>query len=59
MPREMIDRLFPALEDVLSLHQSYSAAMRDKSKRGFPIGPIGDLLEDMFEGRGREMDWIY
>ena len=48
MSREMIDRLFPNLEEVLTVHQSYSMAMREKSKRGFPIGPVGDLLEGMF-----------
>ena len=30
--------------------QSYSMAMREKSKRGFPIGSVADLLEGMFLG---------
>ena len=54
MPRDMVDRLFLSLDDVLTVHQSYSLGMRDQTRRGFPIGPIGDLLAAMFLGEYRE-----
>ena len=50
MPADMIERLFPNLEDVINVHQSYSLAMKQKTQRGFPVGPVGDLLEGMFQG---------
>jgi len=50
MPREVVDRLFPNIDDVLTVHQRYNGAMKDRMKRGFPIGNIGDILGDMFMG---------
>ena len=28
--------------------------MKDKTQRGFPVGPVGDLLEGMFQGSAGE-----
>ena len=50
MPREVVDRLFPNIEEVLAVHSSYNNAMRNLVKGGFPIGNIGELLGDMFLG---------
>lgn len=50
MPLDMINRLFPNIEEVLSVHQAYSLAMRERAKKGFPIGGIGDILANMFLG---------
>jgi hypothetical protein len=36
---------------VLSVHQGYSLAMRERAKKGFPIGSIGDILSNMFLGK--------
>ena len=64
MATDMIDRLFPNLEDVLTVHQSYSLAMKQKTARGFPVGPLGDLVDGMFQGKGYWlierllMDWL-
>jgi len=50
MPREVVDRLFPNIDEVLAVHASYNNAMRNMVKGGFPIGNIGELLGDMFLG---------
>eukprot|EP00092_Neocalanus_flemingeri_P029208 GFUD01031705.1.p1 GENE.GFUD01031705.1~~GFUD01031705.1.p1 ORF type:complete len:1324 (-),score=443.62 GFUD01031705.1:1464-5210(-) len=50
MPREVVDRLFPNIEEVLNVHSSYNNAMRNLAKGGFPIGNVGELLGDMFLG---------
>ena len=50
VPREVLDRLFPNLQEVISVHQSYHAAMKTLAKGGFPIGRVGGLLADMFLG---------
>ena len=50
VPREVVDRLFPNLQEVISVHQSYHAAMKTLAKGGFPIGRVGNLLADMFLG---------
>ena len=50
VPREVVDRLFPNLQEVISVHQSYHAAMKTLAKEGFPIGRVGGLLADMFLG---------
>jgi len=50
MPKEVVDRLFPNIEEVLAVHSSYNNAMKNLVKGGFPIGNIGELLGDMFLG---------
>jgi len=47
MESELIDRLFPNLEEVLSVHVSFSQKMREKIKAGYPIGSIAHLLSEM------------
>jgi len=50
MPKEVVDRLFPNIDEVLAVHSSYNNAMMNLVKGGFPIGNIGELLGDMFLG---------
>jgi len=50
MPKEVVDRLFPNLDEVLAVHQRYNSAMKMRVKQGFPIGDICDILSDMFLG---------
>jgi hypothetical protein len=50
MPKEVVDRLFPNIEEVLAVHSSYNNAMRNLVQGGFPVGNIGELLGDMFLG---------
>ena len=50
MPKVLVERLFPNLDDVIQIHSSYNNAMRNLSKGGFPIKEIGELLSDMFLG---------
>ena len=50
MPREVVDRLFPNLDDVIQIHSSYNNAMNNLKRGGFPITDIGDVLRDMFLG---------
>jgi len=47
MSSELIERLFPNLEEVLAVHTSYSQKMKEKIKLGYPIGSIRDILSDM------------
>ena len=48
MPRDLLDRLFPNLEEVLALHTRHNNAMKTRLKAGFPVGDICDILDDMF-----------
>jgi len=50
MPKEVVDRIFPNLDEVLNMHQRYNSAMKMRVKQGFPIGDICDILADMFLG---------
>jgi len=50
MPKEVVDRIFPNLDEVLAVHQRYNSAMKMRVKQGFPIGDICDILSDMFLG---------
>jgi len=47
MSKELIERLFPNLEDVLAVHTKYNQRMKDRIKAGFPIGNVGDILSEM------------
>jgi hypothetical protein len=47
MSKELIERLFPNLEEVLAVHTKYNQRMKDRIKAGFPIGNVGDILSDM------------
>jgi hypothetical protein len=47
MSRDLIERLFPNLDDVLAVHTKYNQKMKERTKAGFPIGNIGDILSDM------------
>merc|ERR1711936_131921 len=48
MSREFVDRLFPNLDEVLSVHQKFNCAMKAQVNKGFPIGDICDILTEMF-----------
>merc|ERR1719225_1182510 len=50
MSRELVDQLFPNLEEVLAQHNQYNQKMKERAKAGFPVGNIGDMLCEMFEG---------
>jgi hypothetical protein len=55
MPRELLDRLFPNLGEVLALHQRHNTAMKERiaTGGGFPVIEISDILTGMFlEGNG-------
>ena len=48
MPKELFNRLFANLPEVLALHVEYNQIMKDRIKSsGFPIGNITDILNDM------------
>ena len=48
MPKELFNRLFANLPEVLALHVEYNQIMKDRVKSsGFPIGNISDILNDM------------
>ena len=45
--KDLIERLFPNLDDVLTVHNKYNQKMKERIKAGFPIGNIGDILTEM------------
>ena len=45
--KELLEQLFPNLEEVLALHNQYNQKMKERVKAGFPIGNIGDMLCEM------------
>lgn len=47
MPKDLVERLFPNLEEVLNLHNQYNQKMKERAKAGFPVGNIGDMLCEM------------
>ena len=48
IPRDLVDRLFPNLDEVLAWHVRCNQRMKDKVKTtGFPVGSIGDILAEM------------
>lgn len=47
MSGELTERLFPNLNEVLSIHISYNQKMKERIKAGYPIGRIGDILSEM------------
>ena len=47
MSRELVDQLFPNLEDVLAQHNQYNQKMKERAKAGFPVLDIGDMLCEM------------
>ena len=47
MSKELIERLFPNLDEVLAVHTKYNQRMKERIKAGFPIGNIGDILTEM------------
>ena len=47
MSKELIDRLFPNLDEVLTVHTKYNQKMKERIKLGFPIGNVGDILSEM------------
>ena len=48
MPKELLERLFANLPEVLALHVEYNQIMKERIKSsGFPIGNISDILSDM------------
>ena len=48
MPRDLLERLFANLPEVLALHVEYNEMMKGRIKSsGFPIGNITDILTDM------------
>ena len=55
MSREMVERLFPNLEDAIRVHTKYNQLMKDKIKsQGFPIGDISDILSQMVSNYGNK-----
>lgn len=47
MTKELLEQLFPNLEEVLALHNQYNQKMKERAKAGFPVGNIGDMLCEM------------
>ena len=47
MSKELLEQLFPNLEEVLALHNQYNQKMKERAKAGFPVGNIGDMLCEM------------
>ena len=56
MSKELSNKLFANLDEVLALHQKYNTSMKNRVKNGFPVGDIGDILTEMFlDGNGDKL----
>lgn len=50
--RDLVDRLFPNLDEVLAWHTKCNQKMKDQVKqKGFPVGNIGGILSEMVKSR--------
>ena len=50
--KDLVERLFPNLDEVLAWHTKCNQKMKDQVKqKGFPVGNIGGILSEMFEGK--------
>ncbi len=50
---DLVERLFPNLEDVLAWHCKFNQRTKDLVKtKGFPVGNIGDILSEMVRTGG-------
>ena len=59
MPKELLERLFANLPEVLALHVEYNQMMKERIKsNGFPIGNISDILTDMVSMLGININWF-
>ena len=47
MSKDLVEQLFPNLEEVLALHNQYNQKMKERASSGFPVGNIGDMLSEM------------
>ncbi len=48
MARELVERLFPNLEEVLAWHSKANQKMKDRVRaEGFPVGDVADILREM------------
>ena len=48
MARELVERLFPNLEEVLAWHSKANQKMKERMRGdGFPVGDIADILSEM------------
>ena len=45
--KDLVEQLFPNLEEVLALHNQYNQKMKERAIAGFPVGNIGDMLCEM------------
>ena len=49
MSNDLVDSLFPNLDEVLAQHNQYNSKMKERAKAGFPVGNIGDILTEMVD----------
>ena len=45
-PRELIERLFPCLSELVELHKSFLSKLRERQNEGPVIENIADILDD-------------
>ncbi|KAK3853373.1 hypothetical protein Pcinc_040087, partial [Petrolisthes cinctipes] len=54
LPRDVLDLLFPNLDEMLDIHTQFNQAMKKRRKEEVPVSRVGDLLIDMFDGEAGE-----
>lgn len=47
LTREVLDLLFPNLDEMLDIHTQFNQAMKKRRKEEVPVSRVGDLLIDM------------
>ncbi|XP_035217532.1 rho guanine nucleotide exchange factor 18-like isoform X4 [Stegodyphus dumicola] len=53
-PRELVEKLFPCLGELLELHRTFLSKLRERQNEGPVIENIADILEDQFHDQKAE-----
>ena len=50
MPKEIVERIFPCIEDLIELHFKFLHQLRARQNEDNVVGSIADILLDQFSG---------
>ncbi|XP_042904190.1 rho guanine nucleotide exchange factor 28 isoform X3 [Parasteatoda tepidariorum] len=60
VPRELVDRLFPCLSDLVEIHMTFLLKLRERQSESPVIDNIVDILEDQFQDqKAEQMKFAY
>ncbi|XP_074605526.1 rho guanine nucleotide exchange factor 18 cysts isoform X3 [Brevipalpus obovatus] len=59
MTKDMVERIFPCLEDLLETHSTFLRKLRERQSSSSVIDNIGDIILDQFSGQNGEKMRIF